>query len=560
MSYAIGLTRARGLRCLLLATLCIAAGCDRQQLPESYGTYIRDGGKLVRLDLNTPEADRRDFSENCTMLVFDRWLSQPFVRSEQIAKIARRRYIRYHVERLQNDEDAREGDDVVITRANEFGAFGGPIECDFVPVKGQTEMIEVKPRKPLEKGLYYFEVADKRIPFGVKIGAVSEAESPLSAALDKYSESSNSAPKFSWAGWPDSNRRADDEPFRLPSRLFDSAEDSSYKPASVLDSSIQEWKASVEKLIAQKDFTRCAKVVRRLRTIEPRENRFVEVVKEGLRRAAADVLEKNPQVALAYANRLLMITPGDGKASQLAQSASAKMQAWNEQQAKLKDEWQRTSRDVGQTIYTCNFITKQQAFLTKEEQRGTATVNASFLINEWVSGRDRQHRNEIWFGDIQKVTPSSERATVDMMPTKHKQYYYVDIKSAQDTARLTFADEAERDTLLRNLEGARAAFERRTSPATRATAGNVRVAVESDEPVYYVQMHPHYWSPLVEFPEALAEVEWSERPGGSSYEMRADDGVERIYKEQFVPAPGSKLSFRGWPSRDRPLKINIKLR
>lgn len=255
-----------------------------------------------------------------------------------------------------------------------------------------------------------------------------------------------------------------------------------------------------------------------------------------------------------------MTASGDAKANQISKEASAKLQAWNEQQSKLKGEWEQSSRDRGQVIYSCNFITRQQAFLQKEEQRGTATVNASFLANEWVTGRDRQQRNEIWFGEIEKVTASSKRETVDMMPTKHKDYYYIDIKSSGDTAKLTFGTQAERDALLQKLEEARDAWERRNNPSSRATAGNLRIAAESDRPVYYVQMDRQYWSPVVELPDTLAEVEWSESPGSSSYEMRSEDGVARIYKDGFTPSPGAKLSFRGWPSKDRPLKLSVTLR
>ena len=46
---------------LLLASFAVTGCAQKIQYPEAYGTYIKDGDKFSRLEVNTPQEAQRNF-------------------------------------------------------------------------------------------------------------------------------------------------------------------------------------------------------------------------------------------------------------------------------------------------------------------------------------------------------------------------------------------------------------------------------------------------------------------------------------------------------------------
>jgi len=304
------------------------AGCSGLHLPESYGFYARDGSRLIRLDDKTPQTERGNLAPSATLIIFDRRLSMAAVKPEEIAKIFVRRYIRFNVDQ-QHDQSGAPPVDFIITRADSFGVFGSALDCLIIPIKGQTEMVEVKPKQPLPKGLYYLIFDNERIPFGVGIGSTQDNQSEFSGAVDRYNDSLTKKAAFSWDSWVKATLRG---PGSDNHHGGDVVDEKNFADVTKLNAMIDGWKKDFGDKINRKDFPECAKIVRRLKSFDPQDTAHSTQLGAALAGAAQEFLGKDPQVAVALANRALMVSPDDMAAKKVSDAGTHMIKDWNDQQ------------------------------------------------------------------------------------------------------------------------------------------------------------------------------------------------------------------------------------
>jgi hypothetical protein len=265
-----------------IALLVCASGCERATIPDSYGIYVKDGKRLVRLEANLPEEMRRNFSRECTILIFDRRLSHPLVKPDDMGRILTRKYIRFNVER-RHERRNEEPSDIIIRPAGEFAAFGSPLECFIAPVKGHADMVELKPRQALPNGLYYLEFDNERLPFGVNIGKVSEQRSPDNRAVDRYFVTTARSAEFSWDSFLKQTQRDSTQPNYLGENFI---EETYYRDAGVLDTDIKLWTSQFESALADGRLVECEKYLDRIEAYYGNES--------DLRRRLLDALPHPP--------------------------------------------------------------------------------------------------------------------------------------------------------------------------------------------------------------------------------------------------------------------------
>jgi hypothetical protein len=231
----------------LLLAVAVFAGltsCNRQTnqepvtelkpkaLPQTYGIYLVDAGKPVRLDdgsLTTPPR----VSAKASFLIFDRRLSSGQADISRLGSVLTRRYIRKNVEHVLTSKDAPPTR-VTITPANFYEAFGDPIPLDAGPVSQQPEMVRLTPRTPLPDGLYYFGLAEARYPFAVSL---SEADGAAATALDKHYTTVDKNAPFSWDGFLARTQGGQTFNGNTVAKI-------EFKPPSALDAEAVEWKQS----------------------------------------------------------------------------------------------------------------------------------------------------------------------------------------------------------------------------------------------------------------------------------------------------------------------------
>ena len=154
-------------------------------LPEFYGIFIQDRGRLTTLELNMPEEQRRNFSTYAIIIIHDKRLRSGLANPNEMVRILNRKYVRYNVKTVLEQKNASPKK-INITSANNFGAFGEGLKLLTGPIKDQMEMVKIKPKEPFLPGMYYVEFDEKRYPFAVELGRTPEKNNPLNGSLDKW--------------------------------------------------------------------------------------------------------------------------------------------------------------------------------------------------------------------------------------------------------------------------------------------------------------------------------------------------------------------------------------
>lgn len=136
-------------------------------LPEYYGVYARDRGRLVRMEKREDKVNKFDFNPDVTFVIYDKAISTHFSSFDQKDIVIKRLF--YIRERFSY------GDGKIIRREPvnawveaENPAWSLPILVK--PVAGQTEAIEVVPKEHFSPGVYSFQIrgAGAQITFSVR--------------------------------------------------------------------------------------------------------------------------------------------------------------------------------------------------------------------------------------------------------------------------------------------------------------------------------------------------------------------------------------------------------
>jgi hypothetical protein len=232
---------------LLLAVAVLAGltACSRQTnqqptselkpkaLPQTYGIYLIDAGKPIRLDDGQTLANPPRVSATASFLIFDRRLSTGQADITRLGTLLTRRYVRKNVEHVLTRKD-QSPTLVTITPANFYEAFGDPIPLDAGPVPQQPDMVRLAPRNPLPDGHYLFALGDARYAFAVNL---TEAAGASAAPLDKHYTTIDKNAPFSWDGFLAGTQGGQKFNGNTVVKI-------EFKPPSALDAEALQWQQS----------------------------------------------------------------------------------------------------------------------------------------------------------------------------------------------------------------------------------------------------------------------------------------------------------------------------
>lgn len=523
----------RGMVTISAVILCFAAGCSREQLPQTYGIYVRDGHALTRLENGMPEEKRRNFSTNLTFVIFDRQLATLGIGATQgDAQILSRRFARFYVV-LEHDVQNGPVVNAMLAPANVYKAFDAHVTCDVMPVKGQQEMIEFKPRSPLEKGLYYFVFAGETLPFGVGIGNDTEKTSPYSPVLDGFTDQPSTNAAFSWDNWT----------AHIGQNIGE--DHNNYKDAKVLDAIIADYRKKFDASLGTNHFAECLRFVPALSAYYGTSRGFTNMVAEAMVKFADSKLADDPQVAVALANRTLMLCPANVDALRIARAGTNSLNERNEKQIAEVKRRMATQNERWQAMHATNTVIATIPVYPDDwptQTRGRITITETALVLEWEDKYRGRHSGLVWFGDLERLGKFVKNQTTPslMIIAKDNSYH------AQ------FANEEDRDNAQNRIATALADFETKFRPSASENSdfGTVLRVVENDSVKYVIQLDELYWSQPVHIPENCRSWRWKfcGRNYGAPFDLKTEDGTI-THSDSFHVDRNSTLTFRSHDKR-----------
>lgn len=194
-----------GCRCVATALIGLMLGTyvpesNGATLPEFYGVYVKDRGKLTELQPNLLETERRNFTPKLRVIVFDKVVDSGRMRPSDFIYLNKRAYVRWQIEQLV-DEPESQPKKVIKKPAGWFITLAAKIQTRFKPVQGNQEMLIVVPAQALSAGLYSVRIGKRKYPIAVGLGDTAEKESTYNNCLDEYVKTIDTEGKFSWSKW-----------------------------------------------------------------------------------------------------------------------------------------------------------------------------------------------------------------------------------------------------------------------------------------------------------------------------------------------------------------------
>ncbi|BBO18849.1 carboxypeptidase regulatory-like domain-containing protein [Candidatus Brocadia pituitae] len=280
--------------CVLLIVLLIYTNTESKaaaSLPEFYGVYITDRGKLIELGPTTPEKDKRNFSGSLNIIYFGEPPITPGI------ELHRRAFVRSQIEYLV-DKPEQKPKEVRVKRVENFIVLNEKLHLRFKPVREQPGMVIAVPAQTLVPGLYAVTITGLaevyKFPFSVGLDNTSEKDSPYNNCLDEHIRKVNRYPSL----------------------------ESSYIPCSVLDQMVVDWRMATLNAIDQEQWEDAITNARLVLAVNPGDNELSSLVHNRLVNAALQALDhKDWETVISFATKALKIKPGEQQATAILQQA-----------------------------------------------------------------------------------------------------------------------------------------------------------------------------------------------------------------------------------------------
>ena len=302
---------------LVLLTYTNTASRADAALPEFYGVYVKDRGKLIELGPTTLEKDRRNFSGSLNIIYFGEPLMMPGI------ELHRRAFVRSQIEYLV-DKPEQKPKEVSVKRVEDFLVLKEELRLRFKPVREQPGMVIAVPEQTLVPGLYTVIILGGKeggaFPFAVGLDNTPEKDSPYNNCLDEYVTSIDPGGKFSWNKWFALTQCID--PFTGRRVNGNLVLESSYKPCSVLDQMVIDWRMATLSALDQERWEDATTGTRQVLAVNPGDNELSSLVHNRLMSAALQALDhKDWGTVISFATKALEIQPGEQQATALLQQA-----------------------------------------------------------------------------------------------------------------------------------------------------------------------------------------------------------------------------------------------
>ncbi|MCH7974030.1 MAG: ankyrin repeat domain-containing protein [Bacteroidetes bacterium] len=184
---------------LIVFPLLVLLNACSDQLPEFYGVYALNEGKLIQLGDNTTEEQRRDFSKDVSIIVYNQLLESN-VNINKSVFLTNRIYIRNQIEQVLMSYEGFERN-VNTTPISKFYP-SDTISVKFKPVENKSGMFYVVPTKSLSPGLYALTIIPNEVYFfAVGIGNIQELKSKYTECMDLDVTTIYKDAPFSWNTW-----------------------------------------------------------------------------------------------------------------------------------------------------------------------------------------------------------------------------------------------------------------------------------------------------------------------------------------------------------------------
>lgn len=184
---------------LVAILACFSWSCSVEPpLPESYGVYAREGGRLVRLTGGVKSADIESFGEDVELVVFERVLGSPLITdpSAHMHLIERSR-VRYSVVRTLSRDDKLV--DFKIAKANDWALLSSGVrKYEVVPASERNDLLVLRPSSQLMPGEYSLRLSFEdavEYRFRVDGGMFADSTPPC---FDHYFNTRGTSGRFSW--------------------------------------------------------------------------------------------------------------------------------------------------------------------------------------------------------------------------------------------------------------------------------------------------------------------------------------------------------------------------
>ncbi|MFO1523619.1 MAG: SUMF1/EgtB/PvdO family nonheme iron enzyme [Kiritimatiellia bacterium] len=485
---------------LLLASFAVTSCAQKIQYPEAYGTYIKDGDKFSRLEVNTPQEAQRNFTASASILVFDRLLASPLVQPKEAIKLFNRHYVRFNVDLVQLKA---EGEIVErhISKAGDFANLGSSLGLDVYPVPGHPDMLEFKPVGNFSAGLYTLLVDQQQYAFAIGLGGKTDAESEHNGMVDRYFEVTPKRGGFTFEEFGKASERG---PFANNYRDNYFIQKEYYKSFAALDGEVRQWRENFENNIKSQNYLGCMNIIECLDAFDGTG----QALKAGLLDSMAAGLRKDldidPLFVAARSAQFMRMEPLVQAFRDINEIATKRIKEINAKTSKPTDE-ERKTRLLNSILYVSQPLPQGN----EKELIGKLEIFEDGIVDHFNhNGVAKKFVTDL--AGISIGAHSDFRHIRGFFDEHPKQYYVLEFSKSGANGSYHFHSARERDDASAALQKAVNQFKSKLDLHDKVTAGNVSMEIDGDTMVYVVKSVPYLWSPVINLPDNCAAVYWKQ--------------------------------------------------
>lgn len=435
----------------------LLTACGGAPLPESYGIYAQGGRSLVQLE---EDSSPHRVGPAATLLVFDKIIGSGLLGSggaalEDLFALHEAAFVRYEVERVKSP-NSRAVTEIKLTQLDSRITLDSKIPVTFSPVKGESEMLSIRPREELPDGLYSLWVNDKPYYFVVGLDPEDLPQSASNRCQDKHSDAREKSQGFSWADWMST--------FTGPgeSRAGNWLESTGYKDCAALDREAQAWREAVATALATGDLRAAFAPTRLFKAYKPQEGGALEQDLLSRIREAADAAfsKERWQEAADLASLFLQLQSNDAAMARIAReaqqrvadaAAAEKAEADERYAARFKASYTPT-RTLGRFTVISDKVSRTHGFTGNDrhpiEITDVSVRGLAYLRNSgWITSTNNLE-DDYWFCWVTESPVAPRNTGYDQPGAK------LTFRNVQDWLAV-FATTDERDQFIEMINAAK---------------------------------------------------------------------------------------------------------
>lgn len=390
--------------CVILMS-CVIFGCGKQAdakdfpIPEVYGVYVIDNGKLIRVDKG--ESLEQPVSPDISFLIFDRALRNGLVSGTDIMQLRKRQAVRYDVE-IRKKNAQNNDEEITVKDAKGYIESEKVFTFESQPINKQDEMLRLIPRTSLPNGLYTVCIGKRKYDLSVK---VTEEEGKKINQVDRYYTTIGSNSGFSWSNFAASTF---ENKYQGQTYNGNTVINIELKPTKDFDELAESWKKQARSACDSGDIPKAIKIAK-IYSQHSFDDSLFSKIAESIDKIARYYLDNGRKFeALAlfkYCPRDGMSEENSSKLDQMLESIHKDVIAWNTS-AQLRQPVQEKD---ALTVHKILWKPNRNALFVVPVIGSSIGTNDFVITDIGITGKFSKENRQLLFKDMGSIKKNKVR-------------------------------------------------------------------------------------------------------------------------------------------------------